>query len=86
MTKNLSGKWTPPFGAVPLAPTTRWVAPAIVEPESHLMLPPTLRISYRGVKTMTRKLYESMSEREVSSASGGLKNTRTTQRRHNGLS
>ena len=39
--EELAGKQTPPSGAVPLAPATRRVAPATVEPESYLTLPPT---------------------------------------------
>jgi hypothetical protein len=42
MMKNSPGKQTPPSGAVPLALATRQVAPATVEPESHLMQPPYL--------------------------------------------
>jgi hypothetical protein len=71
---------------VPLAPTTRRVAPATVEPESHLTLSPTWRASYRGVKTVTSMLFELVSGYRVSSGSGGLKNTRNTQRRCNSLS
>ena len=37
--------------AAPLAPATRRVAPATVEPESHLTLPPTWCVSCRGVRT-----------------------------------
>jgi hypothetical protein len=40
----------------------------------------------RGVETAASMLFESVSEYEVSGGSGGLKNTRITQRRHNGLS
>jgi hypothetical protein len=39
-----------------------------------------------GVKIAASMLFESMSEYGVSSGSGGLKNIRITQRRHNGLS
>jgi hypothetical protein len=39
-----------------------------------------------GVETMTSILFESVSEHEVSGGSGGLKNTRSTHRRRNGLS
>jgi hypothetical protein len=35
---------------------------------------------------MTSMLFESVSEYEVSDGSGGLRNTRITQRRHNSLS
>jgi hypothetical protein len=37
----LLGKQTPAPRVMPLAPAKRRVAPAIVEPESHLTLPPT---------------------------------------------
>ena len=62
MLEKLSGKRTPPSRAVPLALVTRWVAPATVELETHLMLPPTWRASYRGVKTEASMLFESVSE------------------------
>jgi hypothetical protein len=40
----------------------------------------------RGVKTAASMLFESVLEYGVSGGSGGLKNTRITQRRRNGLS
>jgi hypothetical protein len=40
----------------------------------------------RGVETAESMLFESVSEYEVYGGSGGLRNTRITQRRRNGLS
>ena len=60
--------------------------PTTIELESNLMLPPTWRASCRRVETMVSMLFESVSEYEVSGGSGGLKNTRITQRRRNSLS
>jgi len=62
MMGDLLGKPTPPSRAVPLAPVMRWVAPAIVELESHLTLPPTWRASCRGVKTAASMLFKLVSE------------------------
>ena len=73
-------------GVVPLAPTTRRVAPTTIEPESHLMMPPTWHASCHRVETMTSMLFESVSEYGVSGGSGGLRNTIITQTRRNGLS
>ena len=47
---------------------------------------PTWRASCRRVKTMASMLFESVSEYGVSSGSGGLRNTKITQRRCNSLS
>jgi hypothetical protein len=76
--ENSLGKRTPSSVVVPLVPTTRRVALATVEPESHLALPPTWCASCRWVKTMASMLFESVLEYGVSSGSGGLRNIRTT--------
>jgi hypothetical protein len=68
-------------GAASLAPATKQVAPATIEPESHLTLHPTWHASYRGVKTIASMLFKSVSEYEVFGGSGGLRNTRITQRK-----
>jgi hypothetical protein len=67
-------------------PVMRQVASATVEPESHLMLPSTWCASCHGVKTVANMLFKSVSKYKVSGGSGGLKNTRITQRRRNGVS
>jgi hypothetical protein len=86
MTENSPGKRTLPSGVVPLASTMRRVAPATVELELHLTLPPTCRASCRWVETAAGMLFESVSEHEVFGGWGRLRNTRMTQRRHNSLS
>ena len=57
MTENSPWKRTTQSGAMPLAPVTRRVALATIEPESHLTLPPTWRASYREVKTVASMLF-----------------------------
>jgi hypothetical protein len=86
MKKNSPGKQTLLSRVVLLAPVVRRVVPTTVEPESHLTLPSTWRASHHGVETATSILFESVLEYEVSSGSGGLRNTRIMQRRRNGLS
>ena len=80
MTENTLGKRTSLSEAVPLAPMTRRVARAIVEPELHLVLPPTWRASCHGVRTTTSIVVRVDVRVRVSGGSGGLKNTRITER------
>ena len=83
MTESSPGKRTPLSGVVPPATVTRRVAPATVELETHLMLPPTWRASYRGVKTEASMLFESVSEYRSLVArvdSGTQESRRETQR------
>jgi hypothetical protein len=64
MMENSPGKQTSRSRVVPLAPAMWRVAPATVEPESHLTLPPTYCASYHRVRTMANMLFESVSEYE----------------------
>jgi hypothetical protein len=77
--KNVPGKWTPPSRTMALAPVMMHVAPATIEPESHLTLPPTWRASCRRVKTMASIVVRISVRLHISSGSGGLKNTRITE-------
>ena len=61
-----------------LAPTTRRVAPATVEPESHMTRSPNWCTSYRGVETMASIVVRGGVRVCVSCGSCGLKNTRIT--------
>ena len=70
---------------VSLALVMRRVAPATVELESHLMLPPTYHASYHGVKTTASMLFESVSEYGSSVARVDSR-TQESQRGRNGLS
>jgi hypothetical protein len=86
MMENSQGKQTLLSRVVPLASTTRRMALATVEPESHLTSSPTWHANFHGVETMASMLFESVSKYGVFGGLGGLRNTRITQRRHNGLS
>jgi hypothetical protein len=85
MTKNLSGKQTPPSRAVLLAPVTRRVAPATIEPESHLTMPRTWRASCHGVRTVASLLFKSVLE-YVSLMARVDSRTQESQKGCNGLS
>ena len=60
--------------------------PIVGSKEKAIWVPKSLVANCHGVKTMASMLFESVSEYGVSDGLGGLRDTRITQRRHNGLS
>jgi hypothetical protein len=83
--KNSLGKWTPPSGVVPLALAMRRVAPATIEPESHLTLPPTWCVSYSGVEIIA-SIVVRVVVRVRSPMAQVDSRIHESERRHNGLS